>query len=219
MQRDAFWKAGILAALTFTAGLLVGVWLEGQRIEDIKAGLSEADLLFNDVRLQSFYHESFPTDEMFCEAAIAANLIYNERIYNDGKLLEAAEAAGKFSTEELLLQRKRYALQQLQFWLTTLQLKERCNANYTVLLHFWTYNLTDPSRRVEEQLQAAALLQLKEQCGPALMLSNVPVDLGLISVAALVNGNNITRTPAIMIDRTVLLGVQNLEKLGKYVSC
>jgi hypothetical protein len=221
MQNDVFWKAAVLTAVIFAAGIGMGMWFDQGRLQEVKAMITESDILGSDVRLQSMIYstEVLPSGE-FCGAAITANLNYNDRIYADGKRLEDYEKIAKFAPS-LLLERKRYALQQMMFWINSLQLKDKCGSDYDVLLHLWLYNVEGNAALDNEQkLQSVVLLDLKDRCGPGLMLSNAPADLDITSVSMVVNAYNITKFPAVIINKdTVLQGLQNEADLEKYFNC
>lgn len=218
-MQTVFLKAAFLTAFVFLIGVMVGAWLDTSRLSEIKTLLTDSELLGTDISLQGrLLQIGQPTTET-CDAAIDANLAYNDRIYADGQKIEQAEAANRF-TPELLFERKRYALQQLTFWANSIALKERCNANYVVVMDVWTYDTSsNPELRLPQRLQSAALLDEKERCGAALMLSNVPVDLGLISVDMTLQSRNVTQVPAIIVnDSRVFYGNEALEFL-KSMSC
>ena len=84
MQSDVFWKAAILTIVILVIGIAIGIWLDSGRTEEIKSTLTENDLIFNDVRLQTQYYENLlKGNEDLCGIAFKANLEYNNKIYND----------------------------------------------------------------------------------------------------------------------------------------
>lgn len=221
MQIDVFWKAAVLTAVIFAVGIFMGIWLDQGKLQEMGSMITESEILGSDVRLQTMVYASKALPpESFCDAAVAANLAYNDRIYTDGRRLEEFENVNKFAPS-LVLERKRYALQQLMFWLNSLQLKDDCGPDYDVLLHLWVYDTEgDDALRNEQKLQSAVLLDLKEECGPGLMLSNAPVDLDIISVDMIVDAYSITEFPALVINNgTVLQGLQDKAEIEKYVNC
>lgn len=221
MQSDVFWKAAVLTAVVFVIGVQLGVWLDEGRLQEIEQTLTESDLLFNDIRLQTLFYDShLSASPDFCRIAEDTNLAYNDRIYEEGLRIERYELANRF-TPSMLQDRRRYALQQLQFWANALKIKDICGSNYSTVLHLWRYETTDVSElELPQKLQSATLLELKERCGPRLMLSNAPIDLNLTAVDFIVATYNITQMPAIIInEKTVLNGFANLTELQDYVEC
>lgn len=221
IQSDVFWKAAALTAIVFIAGIQFGVWLDEGRLREIEQTLTESDLLFNDIRLQTLFYDSFLSKSSeFCTIAEAANLAYNNRIYQEGLRIERYELANRF-TPGMLQDRRRYALQQLQFWTNALKIKDMCGSDYSTILHLWQYDTKNVSEiELPQKLQSATLLELKERCGPRLMLSNAPIDLNLTSVDFIVSNYNISKMPALIIDEaTVLQGFTNITELQAYIDC
>ncbi|MBI5332615.1 MAG: hypothetical protein HZB65_03515 [Candidatus Aenigmarchaeota archaeon] len=221
MQTDVFWKAAVLTVIILVIGIAIGVWIDSGRVEEVKTTLTENDLLLNDVRLQTIYYEDFLTkNPELCDIAFRANLEYNNKIYQEGLKLEKYEQHNKFSSS-LILERKRYALQQMQFWINSIKIKDFCKYNYTTALYMFIYDTGNSSEiELPQKLQSAALLELKENCGSALMLSPISIDLNLTAIKMLTETYNITRTPAIIIDRQIVLqGFQDMKNLEEHIKC
>jgi hypothetical protein len=221
IQSDVFWKAAVLTAIVFIVGIQLGVWLDESRLQEIEQTLSESDLLFNDIRLQTLFYDSFLSKSpQFCDIAEAANLAYNDRIYQEGLRIERYELVNRF-TPGMMQDRRRYALQQVQFWTNALKIKEICNSSYTTILHLWQYDTKNVSEiELPQKLQSATLLELKERCGSRLMLSNAPIDLNLTAVDFIVKNYNITQMPALVVNEaTFIQGFTNITALQSMISC
>lgn len=221
MQSDVFWKAAVLTVVILIIGIIIGIWIDSGRAEEIKTTITENDLLLNDVRIQTLYYESFLKDDPeLCDIALKANLEYNKRIYQEGLKLEKYEEHNKFS-QSLILERKRYALQQMQFWINSLRIKDKCSLNYTTVMHMFLYDTGNNSNvELPQKLQSAVLLDLKEKCGNRMMLSPIPIDLNLTSIDMIAETYHITKTPALVINNDIAIeGFHNLTELEKYVSC
>jgi hypothetical protein len=223
LQADIFWKAGVLTVIILIVGIVLGLWIESGRSEEIKSTLTENEIIFNDVRLQTTYYELFLSknpDATTCSIAFEANLEYNSKIYEEGLKLEVYESRNKIS-QGMLLERRRYALQQMQFWMNSNKIKEFCKSNYTTILHLWKYDTgNDSSIEMPQKLQSAVLIDLKDKCGSRLMLSNAPVDINLTSMNTITKTFNITKMPALIINNSVVLqGLTDLKELSNYVDC
>lgn len=221
MQTEVFWKAAVLTIVILIIGIIIGIWIDSGRAEEIKTDLTENDLIFNDVRLQTLYHENFlPNNKELCDIAFESNLEYNNKIYQQGLRLEQYEQQNKFS-ESLYLERKRYALQQMQFWINAVKIKEVCDAEYTTILHLFLADTGNNSDvEIPQKLQSATMLDLKEKCGTNLMLSPVPIDLNLTSIKMIAKTYGINQTPALVINKDIVIeGFANLTELEQYVNC
>jgi hypothetical protein len=197
--------------LIFSLGLGLGIWIERERVEEIGTRLLEIDNLWHDARLQSELMEES------CEAAIEANIRFAERILDEGLKIERYEKANVL-TSEILLQKKRYVLLQLQFWLNAVRLKEKCNATHTTVLYF--YSQFDESVKLQQNLQSQVLVDLIHKCKEKLMVSPIPIDLGIGTVDMIKSQYNITKAPSILINESILLeGLQTKTDLEKYIKC
>jgi len=216
MQKDILLKAAVLTIIAFVAGISIGIWLDLSRVEVAKGRLTEIDLQWNDARLQSLFYQTI-TESEFCNAAIAANLEFNDRIYKEGQVIEQYELVNRFAPQ-LIKQKQRYALLQLQFWLNSIALKERCNASYTTLVYFYSHY--NESATMEQRLQSAVLADLKEKCGNRVLLIPLPYDLNIATVDMIKDAYNITQTPSILINESLLLsGLQSLPSLEEHIRC
>ena len=221
IQKDVFWKAAILTIVVLAIGIWIGITLDTSRVDEIKNTLSEVEIQFNDARMQALYHEKFFTnDSEFCNAAIDSNLKFNDVIYQEGIQIERAELVNRF-TPDLIFQKRKYALLQMQFWMNSLSIKEKCNSNFTTILYLYNFNVQDDrDTDINQKLQSAFLLDLKEKCGSSVMLSPLPANINLTSVDLLVNNYNIKQLPSIIIDKNITLqGLHNLTELERYVTC
>ncbi len=221
MEKDVFWKAGVLTVIILIVGIQLGIWLDSGRLDEIKTTLTVTDLDFSDARLQSIYYQTFLVqDKSICASAIKANLDFNNKIYQQGIQIDRAEIVNRF-TSGILLERRRYALLQLQFWMNAVNIKRLCESDYSTLLYVYRYDTFNYSSvEIPQKLQSATLLDLKEKCGPKLMLSPLPLDLNLTSIDLLASSYRIDQTPALIINNdTVLFGFRNLTELEQYVNC
>jgi hypothetical protein len=218
MQADVLWKAAILTAIVFIAGLGVGVFLDDQRVAQTRAQLTDVDLQWNDARLASLYYLQHATfDAYFCKSAIDANLAFNDRIYQQGLQLERFEQVNRFAPE-LLQEKKRYAMLQLQFWLNGLALKKTCNASYSTLVYFYYHY--DQNVSAQQKAQADVLTEMKSKCGANLYLIPLPLDLDISTISLIASQYNINSAPSLLVDeKYVFHGLTGKPMLQQLFPC
>ncbi len=217
MQKDVFLKSAMLTAVVFAIGIGAGIWLDSSRLEEVQSRLTEIDTYWNDARLHISTLEILLNQSLSCEAAINANLEFNDRIFKEGQRIERFEETNRFAPS-LILEKKRYALLQTQFWFNSINIKQRCNADYYTVVYFYShYNDTVA---LNQKLQSAVLLDVKGKCGQKLMLSPLPLDLNITTIDVLRENYRIRTTPAILINEKILLeGLQAENDLSKYIKC
>jgi len=219
MQKDAVIIAAALSAVVFIVGVLVGFWLDSIRVGEISQNLLLIDNQGNDARLQSVFYQLFAnSSDSFCAAAFEQNLRFNDQIYQTGLQLERVEAANRFDPS-ISLEKTRYALLQTQFWFNAVNIKQACNANYSTMVYFYK-NFNNTNVAEKQRVQSAINLEMKEKCGPNLMLIVLPVDLNITTIDALRQTYGINETPSLLINENILLrGLTTKETIEKYVKC
>jgi len=222
MQKDVFWKAAVITGIVFVLGILAGVQLDSWRLGEIRGRLSEIDLRWQDARLQSAFYQILGgnvTPE-FCASALESNLAFNDKVYQQGLAIERAEQVNRFSSE-LLLEKERYSLLQLQFWLNAIDLKKRCeNVNYSTLVYFYSHYSQNLETQLKQRLQSAVNLELKEKCGRNLMLIPLPADLNISAIDLVKQNYNISQVPSVLVNEGVSLpAVQTVADLERFIKC
>ncbi len=207
---DLFWKALVLTVVVFLLGVFLGFALERNRIGNIEREFQRIDLQWNDAKLQTLYYQNL--EPRFCGFAIRENLGFADLVYNEGLKIEKYERVS-FLTNDLELEKKKYALLKVEFWLNSIVLKEKCKAKYINLVYFFA---NDPAFEVksEQDTQAEILKDLKEKYGKDLMLIPLPIDMDISMINVMKGTYDISKTPTILINEKIKLdGLQGFDEL------
>ncbi len=216
-MRRVYIQAGILSLFVFLIGIMVGIWIDNLRLAGIRNMLSEADINSFDSRLLNSYLQRFGKEH--CAIALEQNLAYNDKIYNEGKKIEDKINANIF-TPEVDQEWRRYTLLQTQFWLNSIELKDKCNFDYHTVVHLSRQKDTTTNEEVNNKVQSSILLDLKETCGKKMMLIPITADTDLITVDAIVKQFDISEFPAVIVDENfVFQGVTGKDKLNEILTC
>lgn len=214
-QKDAFWKAAVLTAVIFFAGVLLGYLIEKNRAAKIEEQFAETELEWADAKLQSLYYQMINPE--WCDAAIKENINFADRVYEQGLTLEKYEEANQI-TKKLLFEKKKYALLKAEFWINSILLKEKCNASYKNLVYFYT---DDPSLKEEQEqdIQSVILMNLKGKYGDKMMLIPLPIDLNISIINVMKDTYDIKTAPTILINEKISLeGLQKENILEEYLN-
>lgn len=214
-QKNVFWQAFLLALFIFLVGIFLGFILENSRINQINNlyKISEIDLL--DVNLQN---EIYSLKNFNCEFAIEENLNFADRIYDEAKVLERYENAGKLN-EELRIQHKRYDLLRAVLILNFIKIKERCNHSPNSLIYFYKYNDVLLDLKAKQSTFSKKIFQLKEKFGKNILLIPLSGDNNLSSINLFLNKYNISvnELPVIIINEKIkITDLKNFSDLEKY---
>ncbi|MEM5781648.1 MAG: hypothetical protein QXD43_00390, partial [Candidatus Aenigmatarchaeota archaeon] len=178
--------------------------------------MTEIDNLWNDLRLlQSYIQKISENKTLYCDFLLKENLKAGDKIYDEGKRIEEYEKTNRF-TPTLELEKERYALLDLQFWLNSIELKKACNANYSTVIYFYSqYNKT-----IEQDFQDRVLWDLKQKCGPQIIYITFPADMEITTLEVIKSVYNIEKIPAILINESlVLYSPVSMRELENYVKC
>ena len=213
-QTSAFWKAALLTIIIFLAGVSLGYYIEKGRIEKIEKEFIETDIEWADAKLQSLYYQVMKHDE--CEAAIEENIFFADRIYEQGIKLQKYEDANQLS-EKMLTEKKKYALLKTEFWINSIILKEKCNAEYKNIVYFFK-NEPSMTEEEEQRVQSVVLKNVKDKYGRDVMLIPLPFDLGISTINIMKDTYRIEKAPSILIDEKIRLeGIQDMEEIEKFL--
>jgi len=214
-MKKVFIKTTALTILVFIIGFYIGIWFDSLRLEEVKTRLTEIDNLWNDARLLNEYIKKFSNISNYCDFLLEENLKSGDKIYAEGLRIEEYEKTNRFAPS-LTLEKKRYALLDLQFWLNSIELKKLCNANYSTLIYFYSYY----NKTLEQRFQDKTLFDLKQKCGPQIIYITFPADMDISTIDIIKSIYNIKKIPAILINESLVLsGPLSMSDLEKYVTC
>jgi hypothetical protein len=217
MIRSIYFETFVISTLIFLAGIMFGIWLDNYRLSNIRQSLLAESIFWDDILFLSKSSSLFAKD--FCDKALELNLLYNQRIYERGKEIEQAIRKDIF-LPEMKEELKRYTLMQVQFWMNSIELRERCNYTYHTVVHLQEFYPKNFEAISDNRAQANIMLNLKERCGSKIMLIPVNVDLNLTSVDAILSRYEIKKFPAVIIDeKYIFQGLTSFETLNKITEC
>jgi len=214
-QKRIFWEAFVLALFVFGIGVALGFFIEGWRGGEIDMMYLNSEVELLDLKLQG---QILDLNLVDCDKAIAENIRFADRVYEEAKTLKSYEDAQRLS-ESLILQHKKYDLLRALVWMNSIKIKEKCNANYHNIVYIYQYDNPGIEKRSEQSIFSKLLEELKNRQGDKALLLPIAGDLSSISIDTLRYKYNITELPTILIDEkikiTELNNVEEIEKLLK----
>ncbi|MBI2084014.1 MAG: hypothetical protein HYT70_00115 [Candidatus Aenigmarchaeota archaeon] len=216
-MKRIFAQAALFSLLILLLGIMIGIWIDNYRLSSIRESLSSADVNSDDARLLGVYLQRF--GESYCNVALEKNLEYNDKIYSEGRDIERKIESNVF-TPEVQQEWRRYSLLQTQFWLNSVDLKERCSFNYSTVVYLSRQNSDSTLEEIDSKVQSGILLDLKERCGRQMMLIPITADVNLTVVDAIKGQFNITQYPAVIVDESfVFEGLVSEDTLNELLKC
>ncbi|MCD4759424.1 hypothetical protein K8R33_00880 [archaeon] len=214
-EKSALWKALVLTLVMFFIGMSLGFFIEYLRGNSIKEDYVDLEFELLDSNLRYSFYQIMGED--FCDIAIEDNLRFSDRIYEEGKKIDVYEKFNRLG-DRLLEEKKRYALLKTEFWLNSILLKDKCGADYDILIYFYLDNPGSSDVEQKQKVQSNILGKLKEKYGSDLMLIPLPVDLELSVIGAFVKLHDIDEFPTVLINDAIKLeGLHSLEEIEKLI--
>ncbi len=210
-----FLEAGVLTLLILIVGFSIGFFVEQNRLNHILEDYKNFEVEALDLKLQNYYYQIM--DSASCNEAIAQNLIFADKIYNQGLIIEKYEDAGELLKSSLLIEKKKQVLQKTELWLNSILLKKKCNNSFHTLVYLYTQT-PNSAKEAEQAAISKVLKEVKTEFGNKIILIPIAGDLGLDSVDLQRKVYNITSLPSILIDEKIaLVGFQNKETIENYL--
>ncbi len=214
-MKNVFLKTAVITVIIFLIGVYLGIVFDSMKVEEIKGRITQIDNLWNDVRLMQSYIQKFSNTTDYCDFLLEENLKVGDKIYEEGLKVEEYEKSNRFASL-FILEKKRYALLDLQFWINSIDLKKLCNANYSTIIYFYSQYQKIP----EQVFQDRVLWDLKQKCGPNIIYITFPADLDISTIEMIKNIYSIEKIPSILINESILLETPlTMRELEEYIKC
>ena len=214
-QKYVFLQALIVTIIIFNVGVFLGYKLEGSRINQINDWYLEADMELLDQRIQT---DAFDIIDFDCNAVIKENINFADNIFEKAKVIQRYEDANKINSD-IILAHKRYDLLRTLFWINSMRIKEKCQANYHNIVYFYQYNNVPLEQDAKQAVFSNFLSKIKQEEGDKVMLIPIAADNNLSAVNLLLEKYEIKELPVVLIDeKTKLTDVQTLDDIRRYLN-
>lgn len=205
-----FVESFILAIIIFLIGFSIGFYFENMRLNKVIENYRDNEIEALDLKLQNYYYQIM--DGQKCNLAIEQNLIFADKIYNEGLEIEKFEDSNQI-TDELKNEKKRYVLLKTELWLNSILLKEKCGSPFDTIVYFYESE-AGQVKETEQKMISNILKQLKEERGNQIILLPIAGDLNLDIVNLQKNIYNISYLPSLIInEKYVLEGYHQIDEI------
>jgi hypothetical protein len=208
-----FLEALLVAVFLFSFGILSGIFIENARASKIQQNfaLLETDVL--DTRLIS---DLIGASE--CSVAIAKNIEFADRVFNEAKLLDKYEQSSEIS-DSIKQQHMKYDLLRVMIWMNSIKIRERCNASYHNIVYIYRYKNPSLAERARQTVISNLLSDIKGKYGDSILLISFSGDTGLPSVDIVKSRYNISELPVVIIDEKIkITDIKGAEEIERYIT-
>ena len=193
-KKHVFWEALLVTIVIFLAGLFIGMLVETSNSSKIYDLYLQSEISLGDATATSRLIE---TKDLDCETIKESNIEVANRIYEEAKLLELYEDAGKL-TESMKLLHKKYDLLRALLWTSNQKSLERCE-NYNLVIYLYDYETEDTNKKAIQNVWSKILQDMRTQSHNFLLLP-IAANQDLTTIEYLMDEYNVEQLPAIVIN-------------------
>ena len=213
-KKNVFWEAFLIACVIFILGLLIGVFVESDRLQQINDYYSQAQVSLMDSMAMS---NSF-SNSTNCAIMINSSINFADSIYNQALLLEKYEDSGKISNS-MIIAHSEYDLLRTVLWQNLITMKSKCSNQFNFIIYLYQYNPSNLNQKAMQSVWSNILADMKQKEGNNVILVPISVSSNLSSLNLLTSNFNITSYPAVVInDKTTLYKLQSVNDIKKYLA-
>ncbi len=214
-KKNVFWEAFLIATVIFILGLLLGLFLESNRLQSVNDFYSQAEVSLLDSVALSHSIDS-GTD---CNNMVSATITFADNIYSEAQLLEKYEDSGKI-TDSIKIAHAKYDLLRTILWQNLITIKNKCPlTSVNTVVYLYEYNPSELNKKAQEDVWSKILQNLKAKEANNVILIPIAVNSNLASLDELVKRFNVTEFPAVIInDKEVLYNLQSTDDIEAYIN-
>lgn len=196
-----------ITIVIFILGLLLGVLIEGERVEYIEYRDREQEINFNSLQLQYLFLSALE-EKNGCNAFLATLDNYIENTEGARVKLEKYLDKSNVHEEDFNLLKREYIISQINYWILSMRTRDMCNEDFVTVLYFF-------SKECDEcENQGFVLDYLKRIFKERLLIFAIDASFPQEPMISIMKDTyNITQTPALIIEGEKFVGFQSKDKL------
>ncbi|MFA5061441.1 MAG: hypothetical protein WC494_03960 [Candidatus Pacearchaeota archaeon] len=205
-KKNVFWEALLITILIFLAGFLFGVYIEGRNFDTISDYSTNSEINLLDGMILVQMSEEL---DLGCDFLKEENIEFADRIYEEAKLLEKYEEAGKI-TESMRILHRKYSLLRTFAWKSNSNVIDKCD-NYDLLVYLYEYEPDSLDVRATQAVWSNKLTDIKKD-NPNMVLLPIAVNQGLSSLDILLEEYGVESFPAVVVNnKDILYNLDNFD--------
>ncbi|MFH1400634.1 MAG: hypothetical protein ABIH41_03880 [Nanoarchaeota archaeon] len=199
IDRTRHFLVFFISALIFFSGMLLGLFFQSLRAEDLSSELNRQRQDYNSLILQYRYISELAQDEncAYLNDVFAQSL---QDLNEKSGRLQQYDQQNKIKEADYMQLRKEYTMSQINYWLLARQVKKLCDSNYSIILYFFDKKENCPT--CEDQ--GVYLDYVKRKLDDSVQIFALDVNEG--GIIDLLKANyQVETTPTIIVDEEPLL--------------
>ena len=212
-NKKRYFIAALLTLSIFLLGLMLGLVIEGKRVQYINAVNRIEKLDYSSLQLQYAYIDQL-SQEKNCDAVSKTFENSIKNLITTSERLEEYEKSANINKEDFAILKREYILAQLNYWLLAKRTKKICNRDLVSILYFYSTKKECP--QCEEQ--AFVLTYLKQQFKENLLIFALDSKyVGEPMIEMLKDQYGISKYPTLIIEDTALEGFTSKDEILKII--
>ena len=211
--KHAFWQAFFVTVLFFFVGLVLGVYLEQIRGDNLNVLSYNSEVsLYDSFALGKLADGNITS----CENLRKTTLDFADKIYNEARELERFDEKNQLTDSVKAIHRK-YDLLRTLLWMNAIDIKEKCGGINTVV-YLYIYDTQDIKMKSEQTVWERVLSDLKAEEGDNVLLIPIAADQNIDSLNYLATFYKVDKFPAVVInEKIVLREPKSADEIGSYL--
>ena len=212
-KKHVFWQAFLLTAFFFLSGIVLGIYIEQSRADDLNVAFYNSESsLYDSFALTGNVIQNLGVS---CEDIEETIIGFADKIYEEARQLEKFDSSNKL-TDSVKAIHGKYDLLRTLLWMNTIDLKERCEIDTVVYLY--VYDTQDLSLKSKQIVWSRILGDMKAEKGNEFLLIPIAVDQDITSLDFLIKKYDIKEFPAVIInEENVFYEHEAAEELEKFL--
>ncbi len=213
LRTSRYVAAGVITAIIFVLGLLLGFVIEGKRVSTVQNLFDEQRAEFASSQLQYSYVSSLNTQES-CPAIYSIFFNNLKNLDKTASRLEQYVKNSQINDESFSVLKREYTIEQLRYWLLSKQTREVCNDDIVRVLYFFSTDEECPQCND----QSFVLDYLKKSFGQSLLIFSIDATFDAEPMVSILKQQyNVSKYPTLLVEETKLDGFSSREDLLKQI--
>ena len=211
-KKHVFWEALFLVVIVFVAGIMGGLWIEGNRVSDMNTYFLESEATLLDGLALS---DLISTGDYSCEILKKSNVDLANKIYGEARILENLEEAGLL-TENMGSMHTKYDTLRTFLWKNNFDILDKCG-DYHLVVYLYEYESADLGKKATQSVWSKILMDLKNEYGENVVLIPIASDMGVVSLDLITSDLGVQKYPAVVIDnKFIVYDLESVDELKGY---
>lgn len=206
---EVFIFALIISSFLFFAGLVIGLNFGEQKISEFEQKLKESTEEVVSLNLILSMSEALNRSAS-CDLLRGVASRLGDVAEELGSKVTRMELEGKIMTEEYTRMKAEYMKFLINDMMVLSKVKHQCDANYTIIIYFYSNKYCDNCKEQGYVLDYYKLLHKD-----SLLIFAIDSDINVTLVNALVNAYGVTEYPTIVVDGKKYEGFLSKEEFGE----